>query len=297
MSNHKFNWKKSGGMSVFSRRGVPLLAQVVPVVVGSVLHEAAASRAYMTVGRHSTLTPFLAVGSSGWSITRNFSSADGPSVAQQARATRVEQRFEALKELEPAELHVTLMSMFETTGPPGVKALCLFLDKCQSAEDATLGVELVKRFRAERVYNLLLQPFSEEVATKLVQACVRGGCIDQVLALLARANEEGIVLSEEMVAHLAAADSKLDEQQVDSIVDAYNALQATQHVACADSTSAVMLTLLKGGEIERSLLFCDNVVGAGQKPLSTVWELLAQAAKKEGLADQAAVIQRKIASL
>ena len=52
--------------------------------------------------------------------------------------------------------------------------------------------------------------------------------------------------------------------------------QVTQHAASVDSTSAVMLTLLKGGEIERSLLFCDTVVGAGQKPLNTVWELLAE---------------------
>lgn len=285
-------------MSYLSRRSVHLLARLVPAVGKPALREAAVSRAFTAVGSHTpTTSNFFVYGRGVQTSVRIFSSAEGPSVAEQARAARAEHRFEALKELDASELHTKLTTQFDTSGPPGVKELCLFLDKCHTSEDAELAVNLIKRFRTARVYNLLLQPFSDEVSTKLVQACVRGGCVNQVLEMLVRANEQGLVLSEDMVEQLAADTRNLEESQVDSIVDTYNQMQVTRHVASVDSTSAVLMTLLKGGEIERSLQFSESVAEAGQKPLRGVWELVAAAAKEAGLDKQATTVQRKMDSL
>lgn len=237
------------------------------------------------------------VGGCQWGAARSFAAADEAlSAEQQARAARKAQRFEELKELDAPALYTMLLQQFETSGPPGNNALCLYLDKCTTAEDAAQAVELTRRFRADRVYNSQLQPLPEEVAAKLVGACVRGGRVDAALGMLARATEQGLVLTDAVFAQLAADNSKLEEAQVDAVVDAYNELEAVRGSASSECTAAVLLTLLKGGEVERSVEFCEMLVEAGQKPMGAVWELIANASKEAGLAERASAVAANMGS-
>lgn len=73
-------------------------------------------------------------------------------------------------------------------------------------------------------------------------------------------------------------DVQLEEAQVDSVVDRYNQLQSTNWMVSQETTAVVLMTLLKGGEIARAIEFVETIVQAGQKPLTSAWQLVSKGA-------------------
>lgn len=212
-----------------------------------------------------------------------------------SKTERVRSRLTLMAELDASALKDTIVTQFAKSGPPGTKELNLFLDKCQTASDVESALELVQKFRVERVSNHMLTSFREGTSIKLFHACSRADLPEKALEAFVRSNELGLEVSDKVIALLAAQECRLTEEQVDAVMAHYTSKKVAKVSQGAGATSALLATLLKGGEVARALTFVENMSMSGQQPMAGLWPLLIEVAKSAGLEEKALALQQKSA--
>jgi len=209
-----------------------------------------------------------------------------------SKTERVRSRLNLMKELGAADLKHTIVDQFEKAGQPGNKELNIFLDKCESAEDVESALELVQKFRVERISNSVFANFKESTSIKLFHACSRAAMPEKAFEAFARSTELGLQVSDKVVDLLAQQDCSLTEEQVDAVMSAYSTARVAKVSQGAGTASVVLLALLKGQEVARALAFAERLLAGGERPAAAVWPALAAGAKEAGLEAQAEALQQ-----
>ena len=205
---------------------------------------------------------------------------------------RVRSRLDLMKDLGTADLKATLVDQFAKAGPPGNKELNMFLDKCESAEDVESALELVQKFRVERISNSVFANFQDGTSIKLFHACSRAGLPEKAFEAFARSTVLGLQVSDKLIQLLAEHECSLTEDQVDAVMSAYSSARVAKVSQGAGTASVVLLTLLKGNEAARAVAFAERLLSSGDKPLAGVWPALAAGAKEAGLEAQVQALQQ-----
>eukprot|EP00238_Polyblepharides_amylifera_P015856 CAMPEP_0196581720 /NCGR_PEP_ID=MMETSP1081-20130531/35192_1 /TAXON_ID=36882 /ORGANISM="Pyramimonas amylifera, Strain CCMP720" /LENGTH=250 /DNA_ID=CAMNT_0041902051 /DNA_START=61 /DNA_END=813 /DNA_ORIENTATION=+ len=186
----------------------------------------------------------------------------------------MENRFAPLRELSTSELHHTLVTRFETSGPPGLKELNLFLEKCNTSEDAALALQMVTKYRTQRMRQRIMAAFPESVSLQLVAACQRGGRLELALDALVRSRELGLDVGEATLKEVKALDCSLEADQVDQVTESYNRMEVTRSFPGEAAVAGVVLALMKGGEGDRAKEFISSLKQNGHSSLPSVDALI-----------------------
>jgi hypothetical protein len=78
-----------------------------------------------------------------------------------------------------------------------------------------------------------------------------------------RSNELGLEVSDKVMELLAAQECRFTEKQVDAVMAHYTSKKVAKVSQGAGATSALLATLLKGGEVARALTFVENMSQSG----------------------------------